>query len=97
MSSDNEESVDQGSGWGWGWLSEAAKVAKTAYESNVKPALQSMEQATSEFGTCTLISVSTRFSRHLKLIEAKKRDLMFDVEQQVPNPSTFSLDSHCGI
>lgn len=51
MSNDNNESVDQGSGWGWGWLSEAAKVAKTAYESNVKPALESMEQATSEFGT----------------------------------------------
>lgn len=61
MSSDDDESVDQGSGWGWGWLSEAAKVAKTAYESNVKPALQSMEQATSEFGTYYLTCDSGQF------------------------------------
>lgn len=35
--------------WG-GFLSSAAEFARSAYDSNVKPALQSMEQTTSQLG-----------------------------------------------
>lgn len=51
MSQDSDETIDQGPAWGWGWLSDAAKVAKSAFDANVKPALESMEQTTSQFGT----------------------------------------------
>lgn len=52
MSDDNrEENADQGPAWGWGWLSEAAQAAKDAFDSSVKPALISMENTTSQFGT----------------------------------------------
>jgi hypothetical protein len=60
MSQEGQENPpEEGSGWGWGWFSEAAKVAKAAYDSNVKPALQSMESSTSQFGMFLLLMQST--------------------------------------
>jgi uncharacterized iron-regulated membrane protein len=59
MADDNsDDTIDQGPAWGWGWLTEAAKVAKNAYDSNVKPALQSMENTASQYGTLYCLSNS---------------------------------------
>ena len=58
MSQDPDDEIDQGPAWGWGWLSDAAKAAKSAYDANVKPALDSMEATTSQFGTFIITPIS---------------------------------------
>lgn len=60
MSAEQDEPVGQDSGWGWGWLSDAAKAAKSAYDANVKPALESMEKTTSQFGTNLFLCVVSK-------------------------------------